>query len=304
MRVALIATDRVAQALEPLRAAWAARGWEVELQAPDGLVASAEQLHKAAARAEALLSVGSGRVSPRSALPGVALERHDGTRIPCAWLPDQGDAAITAFARSAARAHARRGSTQSLAVLAQWSPRYLRLAGRVIGRARELGSPVWPWTADLLTREDMAEGLGCGVGAAMYVGHGRPVGWVGYHGTRIAHLTQFSVEPLGALLNLCCLTASRWRCATSFAEALVLGGVAASSLASCVRTLHTESTRWAVALTEALASRPPSVGAWVLAGTPVNTTCTTSWRLIGDPTAPLRDAVEAPARAAQVKVWP
>lgn len=304
MRVRLLAPARAWEALLPLRAAWEARGWEVECEEPDGPAASADQLARVVEQADAVLSVGERRVAPRQALPGVALRRADGALVPCGWLPDQGPEALRTFAAAAAAVHARRGPSRGLAVLAQWSPRYLHLAGRVIAGARATGEPVWTWTSDLIGREEMAVGLRSGLGAAIYLGHGRPIGWVGYRGARLQHLVEPGGEPLGALLQLCCLAASRWRCGTSFAEAVVLSGVAASSLGSCIRTLHTDSTRWAVALTEALAGRPSSVGDWVRAAIPVHEAAAASWRLLGDPTAPLLDAAGARERAAQVRIWP
>jgi hypothetical protein len=142
------------------------------------------------------------------------------------------------------------------------------------------------WTAYEVDRDTVALRLGRGPGLAVYVGHGRPVGWVGYAGLRAHHLEPD--EPVGALVSLTCQTASRRRTGLSFAEALPLRGVAAATLGAVGPTLHTANARWALRLTRAAATAA-TVGELIAAIAP-HDPAAASYRLIGDPTAPLADA--------------
>ena len=88
-----------------------------------------------------------------------------------------------------------------------------RLADRMEVRLGESGAALETlrWTAETVTRAHLVRGFRYGVGVAVYFGHGRPEGWAGYHGLRARHLAEAGGEPLGAVLSVTCLTASRWR---------------------------------------------------------------------------------------------
>jgi hypothetical protein len=211
-------------------------------------------------------------------------------------VPDLGEAALDRFARAAASVHDRPAGTASVALLAQRSGRFIGLAGRV-RRVLEERSPdaaVSWWTAEELGRDEMAEGLGAGLAAAVYVGHGRPIGWVGYRGTRAHHLAG-SPQPVAAALSLACLTASRRRTGLSFAEAIVIQGTAAASLGAVGPTLHLDNARWALGLARALGDGVRTVGELVAAAEPPSTDGL--YRILGDPLAPLVDAPGARERA-------
>ena len=182
-------------------------------------------------------------------------------------------------------------------MLAQRSRRYRDLSRRIERLLGESGCAARPlrWTADELTRPDLVRGLSSGLSAAVYVGHGRPVGWVGYRGTRSHHLDGVA-EPTAALLSLTCLTASRRRVGISFAEALVLQGAAAATFGAVCSTDHRWNARWALRLTRALANGCTTVGELV-ASAEADDPAVAGYRIVGDPAAPLVDALGAARRA-------
>lgn len=286
-RVTLVADERQLRALAPLVERW--ERVRVETDARD--------LRALAEDADAILVVGPQRRAPRTVLPGPVLRGRDGRAVAVGWLPDAGPAALQRFARCAAAVHARSGAAATLAVLGQRQPRFNRLADRVARIADEERIAVRRWTAYDVLRNDLARRLAGGPALGMYVGHGRPIGWVGYSGLRAQHIGQAADpewQPLAALFSLACDTASRRRTGTSFAEATVLGGAAAAALGAVSSTLHTDNARWAVRIVRSMA-RASTVGelvATVAADDPV----AAGFRLIGDPTAPLRDAPQLAAR--------
>ena len=290
VRIAVVAPDRAATvALGPLFEVWGDRVLTVVGSVPD-----AEELAALADRADAVLVVGPRVRAPRTVLPGPCVPSGDGRTVPVAWLPDTGD--LGTFARAAARVHrramTRRGSPRTFAVLGERQPRFDRLAERVVRLAGEdpTGRLVPArWTAYEVDRGEVALRLGRGPGLAVYVGHGRPVGWVGYAGLRAHHLEP--EEPVGALVSLTCKTASRRRTGLSFAEALPLRGVAAATVGAVGPTLHTANARWALRLTRAAATAS-TVGDLVAAVAP-HDPAAAAYRLIGDPPAPLLDAAPA-----------
>src|SRR5690606_24037366 len=138
--------------------------------------------------------------------------------------------------------------------------RFLRVGLRA---ARWLGSHghasnAFNWTADRLSRTDMIAGLRLGPAVAVYFGHGRPRGWAGYHGVRTAHFERPWIEPVAALLALCCENASRYHTGLSFAERLVLTGVCGGMLAAVTKTRHEDNRRWGPELCEAFTEKQPS----------------------------------------------
>jgi hypothetical protein len=252
---------------------------------------------------DAALLVGPPRRAPATVLRApFALDRR-GRRVPLAWLPATGALPLRRFAAAAARVHRRGGHESAVALLGQWHPRYLHLVDRMSTLVQQR-MHTFRWTSDAITRESLVQAMGSGLGLAVYVGHGRPVGWVGYHGMRSHHFDRFDGEPLGAVMSLCCRTASRYRTGLSYAEALPLRGVAAACLGATRNTLHTNNTRWAVALCDALVAGVSTVGELVVRSAPGSAEAVAPYRLIGDPLAPLAAPREAVAQAAAVPVYP
>jgi hypothetical protein len=180
---------------------------------------------------------------------------------------------------------------------------YLRLSERI---ELLLKQPIqsFRWTSDVISREAVVDGLGVGLGLAIYLGHGRPSGWVGYYGMRKRHFDAFRGEPLGSMLSLCCQTASRRRIGLSYAEALPLMGVAAASFGAVTETRHTDNTRWAVRICECLNSGVKTIGELLVRAAPANASATLPYRLIGDPLAPLEAEIAGAQRAAAVPTYP
>jgi len=167
------------------------------------------------------------------------------------------------------------------------------------------------WTGDAITREGMVDAIGCGLGLGLYVGHGRPVGWVGYHGLRAHHfhatgatkVHPSACEPMGAILSVCCRTASRKRVGLSYAESLPLMGVTAASFGAVCETLHTDNTRWAVGICDALAEGASTVGELLVRAAPTSPSALRSYRLIGDPLAPIGSNERSLRRARRVRTY-
>jgi hypothetical protein len=285
-RVVVVAPDRALDPLAPLLDVYRERGplelvpWEDGI---DGI-----GLGRLADGAAAVLLVAPRRRSPRTLAPGVAVEARDGRRVPVGMVPDLGHEAVRRFADAAAEVHRRPPMQGSVALLAQRSPRYRDLAGRlrrVLGERTAATSVSW-WTADEVVRDDLVAALGLGFGLGLYVGHGRPVGWVGYRGVRAHHLIE-PAAPIGAMVSLACLTASRRRTGLSFSEALVMQGSAAAALGAVGKTLHLDNARWALGIARGLAEGATTIGELVTAAGP---SPDGGYRILGDPLAPLRDA--------------
>jgi hypothetical protein len=295
--VAVVAPPAAVAALAPLLAAYQRGGRRVQVVA----WAQEVDLTRVAGGADGVLVVAPRRRSPRTVAPGPTVIDHTGRPVPLGVLPDAGPGPLARFASAAAAVHDRAaagGAPCSVAVLAQRSGRYRDLAGRILRLLGEAapGTARFEWTADELVRDDLVEGLGCGLGLAVYVGHGRPIGWVGYRGVRAGHLDELA-QPVGAVLSLACLTASRKRTGLSFAEALPLQGAAAASLAAVGPTRHVENARWALRLVRAIAGGCPTIGDLVVAAEP-ETALVRGYRIVGDPLAPLADAPGSAGAAA------
>lgn len=250
---------------------------------------------------DAALLVASARRAPSTVLASPFAFRRDGCRVPVAWLPARNAASLSRFAATAARVHRRAGNRQALALLGQWLPRYLHVSDRMRQMSDENGVRAFRWTGDAITRDTLVAALGCGLGLGLYVGHGRAMGWVGYHGVRAHHFETPPREPMGAILSLCCRTASRRRVGLSYAEALPLLGVAAASFGAVGDTLHSDNTRWAVGVCKALAQGASTVGELLVAAAPVSPSALASYRLIGDPLASLVCSPRSLRHAADVR---
>jgi hypothetical protein len=114
-------------------------------------------------------------------------------------VPGTTGSALLRFGEVIGKVHSRKKEIPSLALLSQRHPRYLSLSERMRDILKaDRKYKVFQWNAERVYREDMLTGLASGIGAAIYFGHGRPVGWVGYYGLRAHHFDGLSGEPLGA----------------------------------------------------------------------------------------------------------
>ncbi len=304
MRVTVVVPHFVLQVLQPLLRAYHAKQYSVHLIKTNGDVPPLEVIQKWAEFTDAVLLIGSPRRAPKTVVSGPVIACAGGRSVPIGWLPNVGQQQVYTFAQTAARLHQRSAQAQAVAVLSQWHPQYLTLANRIKQLLVQQGKPVFCWSSDLLMREDMVRGLRTGLAVAVYVGHGRPIGWVGYYGTRIHHFENVAGEPIGALLSLCCRTASRRRTSLSFAEAIPLNGIAGAAFGSVNDTKHINNTRWAVQICLALEQGVTSVGELIVKALPLNKTAISDYRLLGDPLAPLYATSLAAEAAAAIPVFP
>jgi hypothetical protein len=281
--------------------AYQASGVDVELAVyRSGAPPTAAALIQQHPEIDALLLAGSARHAPRTVLPGPFLTLRDGRTVPAAWLPLRNRASTRRFMTAAVRVRRRaRRRPTCVAVMGQWHPRYLHLASRMESRLPARVTS-FRWTGEGLGRDELVTALGSGLGLGVYVGHGRPVGWVGYQGLRAHHFDQFTGAPLGGVVSLCCLTASRRRTGLSYSEALPLLGVAAASFGAVAPTRHTDNTRWAVGICAALAEPVDNLGDLLIRAAPTQLSARASYRIIGDPLAPLAAGAGAAARGGAV----
>lgn len=238
---------------------------------------------------DAVLLVAPFRRAPRTLIDGPLVRRRDGKHIPVGILTPKNPRELLVFAKAAADLHQQQKEVASLALLSQRHPRYLRLSSRIekIINDKATGIEVFNWSSDIVYRKDMVSGMGAGIGVALYLGHGRPMGWSGYAGLRAHHFDEKIKMPLGAVLSLCCLTASRRKVGRSFSESLVLKGRTASCLAAVIPTLHTDNTRWAVRIVQAMTDGVDTIGDLICSILPMKASALNAYRIIGDPLAPL-----------------
>jgi hypothetical protein len=253
----------------------------------------------------AVLVIGDGRRSPRHGLPGLFLRDDTGRRVPAGWLP-HAPARLATFARAAARVvkRSKAGLPRGpLVLLGQWDDRTLVLAHLAEKAFQNVPCPVPAirWTAERLVQTDMLRALRCGPGLAIYFGHGRPRGWAGYHGVRAHHLSEAIGEPIGAIFSLTCHTANRWKVSVSFAEEMVLSGLCAASLGATSKTEHLDNGCLTNNLFSTLNSHPlTSVGELLLAARLGDGQAFGTYRLLGDPLAPLLGAAGSLEKAKAV----
>lgn len=292
MSLALVGSAAVARALEPLLTVYPVPVFVYDEPVPDALrLAALVEAH------DAVWVVGDRRHSPRTVFPAPFLRRTapldaatgvpTGRAIPLSWLPDLGPEVLTRFALAARKVQLRQNRPPTVAILGQWTPQYLNLADRIQRMLLTSQLDHFRWTSECLIRRDLVRGLGVGLGLGIYVGHGRPTGWVGYRGTKIRHLEHIKGEPMGALISLTCHTANRRRVALTFSEAVATHGIAASALGAVGPTFHTDNARWAVGLAQALGAGCQTMGALIVAAAPALERAVSTYRLLGDPFAPL-----------------
>jgi len=303
-RILLVAPKCALQDLNALTTAWTERGIEVCVQGYNQRLPAADTHLLDGEPVDAMLLAGDARRAPSTVLPGPTLECRDGRRLAVSWLPLRSPETTRQFAAAAARVQRRERQQMAVALLSQWHPRYLRVADRVDALLSKK-SCIVRWTGDVIDRDGMLKALGTGLGLGLYFGHGRPTGWVGYRGVRGHHFSyEAAKEPLGALLSLCCRTASRRRTGLSYSEALPLRGVAASSLGAVTDTLFTDNTRWALGLCNALSEGATTIGELIVKASPPSQSRSSPYRLFGDPLAPLTSTDVAVAAALQIETYP
>ena len=304
--ISIVASENAKEALHPLALAYARKHIDCQWISSCKDIPDVNLLEALAEESKAIMVVGAPRRSPRNTLPGPLIKRKNGQSIPLSWLPEKNFETLRHFANAASKVHSRKLKIQPVAILSQRHKRYLHLACRIeslLSECREK-TPAFLWTSDLLLRENMLEGLQGGMALALYVGHGRPIGWVGYYGTRKHHFEFGQGEPLGALLSLCCSTASRKRTGLSFAEAIPLQGAAAASFGAVSDTLHTDNTRWAVRIAKSLEKGVNTIGELIVAAQPPTLSAMKSYRIFGDPLAPLVGSDLSFQIAKKIKTYP
>lgn len=239
---------------------------------------------------DAIFLISNRQYAPRTVLTGPFIKRADGENIPAAWLPYTTDEDLRCFASNAADVHLRHyPEKNSIAILGQWNRKYLNLADRIEALLSDtaFNHHAFRWTSDYVVREDMVNGLNTGLAMAIYVGHGRPIGWVGYRGTRSHHFNDNKGKPIGALFSLCCETASRRRNGLSFSEAIPLMGKAAACFGAVDKSLHIDNVRWATGICHGIKMGHTYIGELLKTARPYAPSSLSRYRILGDPLAPL-----------------
>ncbi len=253
-----------------------------------------------------LLIIGPRAQSPRRALPGLFLSDSHGRPIPVGWLPEVLPQLQT-FAESASAVVRRARTTGPLgpvALLGQWEDRAIRMTAQMekCFAATKNKVKVFRWTSERIVRRDLLPALGIGMGAALYVGHGRPSGWAGYSGVRARHLQYAQGSPIGVIFSFACDVANRFKVGLSFAEACVLSGICAASFGATKATFNIKNAYLANNVCETLArkSNIRTLGDLLLNSDLTDKHAISSYRILGDPLAPLIGATEAARRAKTV----
>ena len=252
----------------------------------------------------AVLLIGDSKYLPKHAVKYPFIKTIQNKKIPIAWLPIRQSKDLYTFSQTIDKVHSRSQDQCTVALLSQRHPRFTRIVGRMATIMDMPHLKPLKWSSDLLLREHMIEGLESGLGLATYFGHGRPIGWVGYYGLRSHHFDSHNAKPVGALLSLCCKTASRKNTALSFCEQLVVDGKTAASFGAVDSTLHTDNTRWSVGITKALLTGANTMADLIINALPNNLSAYKYYRIIGDPLAPIYSTNETTMFANNIKTYP
>ncbi len=250
---------------------------------------------------DALLILYHHSVAPSKVCDGPVYE-WKGKIIPQAILPVKDMDGVIFFSRSLKKIHLGSNSLRHVTILGQWDDRYLRLADQIEATLEKSAIASTKWTSDIILREDMVEGLGKGMGVAIYVGHGVSTGWEGFRGTGKKHFETPVFKPVHALLQLCCSTGGRRYTNCSFSEYLFLKGKVLSTLCAVNKTLHTDNIRWAVNISFAMSKNIISVGELIVKSMPGQQVIK-KYRLIGDPFAPLQTSPSFIKQANKTRVF-
>lgn len=297
--------ENIRQHFSPLTEAW-----EKQKIIPDfheyhgNTVPREDELLELAGGFNAVMMVGKGWFSPRTIIskPFITL---NGSRIPVGWVPFRNTDSLSRFILAASIIQQRKKNRIAIGLLSQRQPRFLHVANKLEGELKVQSDEIssFRWTSELVYPEDMMTGINCGLGAVIYLGHGRPVGWAGYYGIRMKHFKNFRNQPSGSIISLCCHTASRKNVGISFSEDLVMEGIAASAFGAVTATLHTDNTRWAVNVCHSLSKGISTIGELITDAAPINISSVNSYRLIGDPLAPLFSSKESIKFAQKIKIY-
>lgn len=244
---------------------------------------------------DAFVLVGFSKRAPSKVLPGLGLRDANGRFVVGSLLPISTQSAA-AFAYAAGEVERRSDAGFELGpalFLGEWEPRARKMAQRSTRCLQGAGISCFEWSADRVTREVLRRGLACGAGFALYYGHGRAVGWAGYHGFRARHLPESVKEPLGAALSITCSTASRGGSGLSFSERLVTQGVAGASLGATRKTRHLSNAYLASSICQAIAGGGGRLHEVIQDACLPEDLLYGSYRIFGDPTARLRGSSES-----------
>jgi hypothetical protein len=304
-KLLLVIPEDFLATFSPLIDAWKGQEISVEIHHyPEDQLPKEGFLTKISKGFDAVMLAGAARYAPRTVIskPFIVVDKK---RLPVGWLPVRNQDSLLKFIAAASEVQSRKRHRITLGLLSQRQPRYMQVANKMEGELKELSRKLslFRWTSELVYPEDMLAGINCGMGGVIYLGHGRPVGWAGYYGIRIQHMKDFADRPAGAILSLCCNTANRHNVGFSFSENLVMEGLAASSFGAVRATQHTDNTRWAVNVCHSLTKGINTVGDLIVDAVPLTKSATNSYRLMGDPLAPLFSDKEAFTIAKKIKVY-
>ena len=277
------------QLLSPLTNRWLAKGYLVRFNYYEGKdVPPIEQLKKLAIKADMIMMLVPPERSASTLMDGPVIRIGD-RKIPVSLVPVFSEEAIMSFVKASTIVHDRTKNIQSVTLLSQRLPRYLKVTEKIYRELKNCDTNLSPvkWTADIVHSGDMLHGINQGAGVCLYMGHGRVSGWVGYYGVRASHITKFRSKPSAAVLSLCCWTAGRKNVRSSFCELLMMNGIASSVFGAVKPTLFTDNTRWAVSISDALRNGASTIGELIVKAYPFNDKAAAHYRLFGDPTSPL-----------------
>lgn len=289
---------RLLGALEPWiaakKAAFEVRCIEIDDTRGDRLLDGDSRLDGAVA----FVWVVSPQRAPSVLLPGMGLTNSQGRWVMGSLLP-LSFATAKRFCTAAISVEKRaglRGRVGPVLLLGEWEARAAKMAQRSRRCLERSEVACFDWSAQRVGRGDLSYGLGCGAGVALYYGHGRSVGWAGYHGFRARHLPS-EAEALGAMLSVTCSTASRGGSGLSFSERCVASGFAAASLGATRKTRHLSNAYLASSLCEAMAGGAIRLHEALIAARLPEDILRSSYRLFGDVSCSLEGASMAEVEA-------
>ncbi|HMH52027.1 MAG TPA: hypothetical protein VK548_17460 [Candidatus Acidoferrum sp.] len=165
-----------------------------------------------------------GRLTPAPVLNRipVGIVQADSPRQLAPWL-------------AALRADAGLPPTPTWGALAMGKDVFLELGRSCIRSMRTGGAPhamsVGNWLADTISRDSLCANLAAGPRLAVYIGHGRPLGWSGYQAVRWRHVEKIACQrPCGIVVAFACDTLNGLRGMTPFGCRWVYQGRACSYL--------------------------------------------------------------------------
>src|SRR5215217_963219 len=185
MKLLVILTKAHKNPLRPLVEMWKAKGHLVRFSYYEGRdVPGKEAIIHIAQNADAVMILAPANRAASTLIDAPVL--HVGERIvPVSLVPVPDEATLLSFVATTLEVHRRTGVNQAIALLAQRFPRYLKVTDKIYQELHKEGSvKAYKWTSDVIHPGDMLYGINQGAGICLYMGHGRPSGWVGYYGIR------------------------------------------------------------------------------------------------------------------------